>query len=509
MNTAVEAMTLAEHAMTQSACHGAASSPIDKADLICPRQQSSDEGGRSDSVGRRRITASATGWATALVAALCAAPALAAPGDVLIQGGHVMTMHAPTGDVAGADVLVRDGRIAAIGPDLTAQAGDAQRIDARGKVVMPGFVDVHNHLYVTTMRGQFRNADGKFFPVASRLSAAMTPDDVRVSMRLGALELLHGGVTTTADFFDNVLTPAHGEAGLAALLDSGIRAQMFLGGPDKTTKRPIDLVLLRELVQRQRESELVKVGLAWRLPRDRSSAENWAMRQQEFDAAKALDVPVQVHVSGEPGPMFDALIDRGYLHDDVTVVHATDATARQLQALTKAGGSLALTPISEHRVGYGLTRLDDFKEADRQGLGIDGNALAGSADMFATLRLAALTWSGGAKQETAPDPRALLELATRRGAEAIGLGDQIGTLEVGKRADLQVIDLADINLSGHAGGDPAALIVYSARPDNVDTVLVGGRVLKADGALTRADMPAVIREANESARSLRERSTAL
>lgn len=423
--------------------------------------------------------------------------------DILIQNGYVMTMDPALGDLEAADVHVRDGRILAVGRNLKAEG--AERISAQGAIVLPGFVDTHSHLYVTTMRGQFRNAAGQFFPVSSKLAAKMTPEDVHTAMYTGALELIDGGITTTADFFDNVLTPAHGDAGLRALEESGIRATMYYGGPDKTTKRPIDLEQLRALAKQQNDadtSQRVRIGLAWRLPRDRNSTANWAMRQQEFDTAKALDLPIQVHVSGEPEPMFDALIKRNYLSPRLTVVHATDARPDQLQALEKAGAGLALTPISEHRVGYGLTQLKHFAGVSHQGLGIDGNSLAGSADMFASMRLAALTWSGADKDEKAPVPRDLLELATRSGAQAIGLGEQTGSLIPGKRADLQIVKLDSLNLSGFGGGDPAALLVYSARPSNVDTVIVDGRVLKRDGKLVGVETPEVLRRAEASARRL-------
>ncbi|ACO80130.1 metal dependent hydrolase [Azotobacter vinelandii CA] len=423
---------------------------------------------------------------------------------LLVHGGYVMTMDPTLGDIDGGEVLIRDGRIVAVGRGL--DAGDAHRIDARGQVVLPGFVDTHSHLYVTTMRGQFRNRDGQFFPVSSRLAAAMTPEDTRTAMQLGALELLQGGITTTADFFDNILTPAHGEAGVQALEASGIRAVMYYGGPDKTTRHPIDLAQLRALAERRGKDARVRIGLAWRLPRDRGDADNWAMRQREYDTARGLGLPIQVHVSGEPAPMFEALIQRDYLFPGLTVVHATDAGQERLQALERAGGGLALTPPSEQRVGYGLTRLDHFATVTRQGLGIDGNSLAGSADMFATLRLAALTWSGGARDERAPAPRALLELATRRGAEAVGLGDEVGTLAPGKRADLQVIDPAALNLGGFGGGDPAALLVYSARPDNVRTVLVDGRLVKRDGQPVGVDAADLLERARRSARDLLDRS---
>ena len=423
--------------------------------------------------------------------------------DILVEGGYVMTMDPGVGDLEQTDVLIKGGRIVAIGRGL--KAGTARRIQAKGAIVLPGFVDTHSHLYVTTMRGQFRNKEGQFFPVSSKLAGSMTPHDVETAMHLGALKLISSGITTTADFFDNVIGPAHGEVGLRALQRSGIRGTLYYGGPDKTTKHPMNLDQLRSIASRLDKSAQVGVGLAWRLPRNRTDARNWAMRQQEFDTANELGLPIQVHVSGEPGPMLDALIEREYLYPNLTVVHAPDASAEQLRVLEAAGSSLAVTPISEQRVGYGLTRFDQFALVSKQGLGIDGNSLAGSAEMFATMRLASLTWSGGARSETAPDARSLLELATIGGAEVVGMASEIGTLSVGKRADLQIIRLDSLNLAGFGGGDPSALLVHSAHPSDVDTVIIGGRVVKIDGDLVDVDRPKLLQDAEGSARALTSR----
>lgn len=433
-------------------------------------------------------------------AALLVSGSSAQAEDILIRGGYVMTMDAGVGDLENTDVLIRNGRIAGIGKGLN--ASDATIVNAREAIVLPGFVDTHSHLYTTTMRGQFRNGDGQFFPVSSKAAAKMTPEDVEIAMHLGAVELIQAGITTTADFFDNVSSPAHGEAGLRALQRSGIRGTLYYGGPDRSTKHPINLDQLRMLVARQKDDAQIGIGLAWRLPRDREDARNWAMRQREFDTARDLEIPVQVHVSGEPGPMFDALIERGYLSPSLTVVHATDASAAQLQALESAGARLAITPVSEQRVGYGLTCLDHYAGVSRRGLGIDGNSLAGSADMFATMRLAALTLSGARRDEAAPDARSLLELATRGGAEVVGLADEIGTLKVGKRADLQIIRLDSLNLAGFGGGDPSALLVYSARPSDIDTVLVSGKMLKRKGQMMDADLPQLLQAAKASSRAI-------
>ena len=433
---------------------------------------------------------------------LLASHAIAADDRVLIKNGYVMTMNAQDQDWPDADVLIEDRRIVAVGENLPSQG--AQVIDARGGYVLPGFVDAHNHLWVTTMRGQFRNAQGTFFPVSNKLAQAMQPEDIHIAMYSGAVELLNGGVTSTGDFFDNIQGPAWGDAGFEALHKAGIRAIMYYGGPDKTTQKPIDLTHLRELAQRQ--DPLVSVGLAWRLPRNLQDARNWQMRDAELKLAREQRLPIQVHVSGDHDAMYNALIQRKILGADVAVIHATDATEQQLHATQAANASVVITPVSEQRVGYGLTRIDHFTTLPRLGLGLDGNALAGSADMFATLRVAALTQSGALRNESAPDARQLLRHATQGGAEALGWGKMVGSIEVGKRADLQIIQPNTLAMSGFGGGDPAALLVYSAQPDNVDTVLVDGRVVKLAGKLQHIDVDEVMQQARDSAQRVVQRT---
>lgn len=134
---------------------------------------------------------------------------------LLIRQGYLLPMTVKGQDQPSTDILIRNNQIVQIGKNLV--AADAKIIDARGKYVMPGFVDAHNHLWVTTMRGQFRNKQERFFPVSNKLAKEMQPDDIWQAMYSGSLELLQSGVTTTGDFFDNIRGPAWGDAGLRAL----------------------------------------------------------------------------------------------------------------------------------------------------------------------------------------------------------------------------------------------------------------------------------------------------
>ncbi|MCJ2029441.1 amidohydrolase family protein [Methylobacterium sp. J-043] len=429
-------------------------------------------------------------------AAARATPGGPPPGNViLIRGGYVMTMDAVRGDLPGADILVRDGRIAEIGRGLPAPEG-ADIVEAAGAVVLPGFVDAHTHGAISQMRGLYGNTpETAFFPVTNRLSAHYRPEDTYIGMLLSAVESLASGITTTADFFDAVRDREHAEAGLRALRDAQIRARLLYGMTSKTAAAPIDLAHVEEWQRGWADRSAggrLSLGLAWRLPQDLDDARAWAIKQGEWEAARRLGLPVQVHVSGTvPGraeAMFDALIARRMLRPGLQVIHATDARDDQLAALEEAGAGLVVTPLTEHRVGYGLTRIDRFAGIRRLGFGIDGSALAGSTDMFALMRLAALTQAGAARDETAVSPRRLLELATVGGARAMGLDAEIGTLVPGRAADLQIVRLDTWNLAGFKGGDPSALLVYSARPEDVATVMVGGRLVKHDRRLLFDDL---------------------
>ncbi|WP_312239893.1 amidohydrolase family protein [Pantoea sp.] len=119
-----------------------------------------------------------------------------------------------------------------------------------------------------------------------------------------------------------------------------------------------------------------------------------------------------------------------------------------------------------------------------------------------------MTLSGATRDEARPRPRQLLELATRRGADALGLGAITGSLEPGKRADVQIINPAALNMSGFGGGDPAALLVYSARPENVEAVIVDGRVIKLHGEMQNLKMAEVLDNARTSAEGLIQRAAA-
>ncbi|WP_447553754.1 amidohydrolase family protein [Vreelandella sp. EE22] len=423
-----------------------------------------------------------------------------------IKNATVLTMEEGKAPLEKADVWVVDGRIEAVGENL--DTGDSEIINGDGCIVMPGFVDTHNHMWQTQMRSMFgQSEENLFFPVTHRLAEHFRPADTWVGEYLAAMENVNAGITTSNDFFDNNRSPDHSQAALEALAASPLRARLLLGNESKTPRTQIDLERLRELHddwERHGEQGRLSLGLAWRLPDNLDDQEAMAMKRREFEAARDMNLPISVHVSGEEHhAMFQRLIDGEFLIPELQVVHATDAREEHLEALDEAGASLALTPITEHRVAYGVTRLSHFKRVTRQGLGIDGNALAGSANMFEVMKHAALTDIAASQEETGVDCRHIVSLATRKGAESIGLGGEVGSIVPGKQADLIMLDTRRVNL-GMLPTEPYAFVVFAATPANVTLVSIGGHIAKRGGDLVDLNEEQLVSRIDASLSHLRE-----
>lgn len=451
--------------------------------------------------------------AAASVLAASATPGFAQPRlerPLLIRGAHVMTMG-PQGDLPEADVLVRGSRIAAIGTRLASEG--AQTIEAQGQILLPGFVDTHNHLWLSQMRGLFgRSEQTRYFPLAERLGAAYLPQDMRIGTSFGAAGALSAGVTTTLAYCDNIRSPKDAEAALQALVESGIRARFLYAGHDGLAADvPLAIDHLRQLHLDRTGwagDAPVELGLGWRTPAAGSGDAIAATALNELRRVRELGLPISTHISGQDGPaQLRFLMQRSLLGPDMLLVHATGADPQALRAVERAGAAISLTPITEHRIGFGLTRLSHYTDAvSRVGLGIDG-ALAGAPDMFAVMRNGHMVQTAVSEDELAILPREVLRLATIGGARAIGMDAAIGSLEPEKQADMILVDPAALNM-GFPRDDPSALLVYSAKPHNVAMVMVGGKILKQGGRMTRLDERRLVAAADLSLAGIRARASA-
>ena len=430
--------------------------------------------------------------------------AVTRPRDLLIRNGYVLTMDAALGDIAGGDVHVRDGAVAAVGRGLQAPAG-AEILDGTGMLVLPGLVETHWHLWTTLLRSLAGDKqEHGYFPTSRTVGTFYTADDMYAAGRLAAAEAVHSGITFLHDWCHNVRTPAHAESALRALTEIGIRARFSYGSPTGASNdASIDLDDLKRLQTRWSDygnGGLLTLGLAWR-----GAASAATLRDREV--AKDLGLPISVHANNfqTSAGGIQQLADRGLLGPDLQVIHAVWCTPQEIRALAENRVGVSVSPYSEMRIGFGFPIAAQLSEAGiAVGLSVDTPALSGNADMFAIMKAIQNIENGRALNEFKLTARRVLELATIEGARSMGLADSIGSLTPGKRADLIMVDTRALNLAVLT--EPAHLLVEAAQPANVDTVLIDGRILKRGGRLTTVDVADVIDDAARAFNEVRRRS---
>ncbi|MFI0423219.1 amidohydrolase family protein [Spongiactinospora sp. 9N601] len=406
--------------------------------------------------------------------------------DLLISGTYLISMDPDVGDLPRADVLVRDGRIAEVAPhDPGRAAGDAQVIDAGRTVTLPGFVDTHWHLWNSLLRGTVGDRPGRdYFTVKRALAPHLTVDDFYWAARFGLAEAIGGGITTVHNFDHNVRGPRDADANIRAHLDSGLRGRFSYGPPDSAgpdaTNDLDDLAALRARWPSSLLDGRLDFGVALRGPYRTPPA----VYEREWAAARSLGLPITMHCDrclreeGCRACGLTRLADLGLLGEDVQIIHAVHASEDDIGALARTRTRVSVSPMTELRT-MGFPLISELIEAGvRLSLSLDTLAMPTSADILGHLR-AIVSIEAARTGSPAVTPRRLLKLATLDGAEDLGIGDVTGSITNGKRADIVILRLSDVNLL--PSGDPAEGLVYTGQIDNIDTVIADGRVLKRHG----------------------------
>ena len=403
---------------------------------------------------------------------------------LLLRGGTVIDTFPEVVVRPRTDVLIDDGRIVAVGPGLSA---DAEVIDASERIVLPGFVDTHRHLWQTGLRGIAVDANlGVYFErVLGRYGSGFRPQDVAAGNLVGALECLDAGITTVQDYSHIQRTPEHADAALDALERSGIRA-VFGYGPSPLSGGAVNAGELRRIMARRSE----RIGLA--VASIGPSFAPAEVVRADWELADSLGLPVVVHLSSSsqtPDPVAQ-LRDTGLSRPNTLYVHGNNLPDSELKVIAETGAAVSVTPTVEARMEMGPPLAGRLRAAGVDfSLGIDVVTTAGG-DMFRAMHeVLAL----GYQTFSAAD---VLQLATYGGARALGLAD-VGSLAIGNKADLVLLRRADLNLAGGMH-DPVATVVTAAHPGNVDTVLVGGIPVKRNGELIGTSLPAALDALAES-----------
>lgn len=424
----------------------------------------------------------------------------------LFQGGAVVTMDPETPDLAIGDVLIEDDRIVAVGCHL--DAGDAEIIDARGHIVMPGLVDAHHHAWLGAMRRMMPNVDDLFTYigiVAETLGVHYRPLDMYLSTYLTATASLDAGITTIIDACHNARTPEHTDAALEALASSGIRALHMVGAAmDKqASTRHLPADLGRLAADWNGRGERVQVGLFGQLEL------GW------WKVARELDMRILTEFIGDLATLGPAFAKPGVLGSHNIFNHCTRLSSETWKLLADAGVNVTINPRSDALFGF-----DDDSFAYQQALdhgltpaiGIDLDTAFGS-DMFGEMRAlfgqqrSAMRYRRFRGEENTPEPISVQEIlrsATIHGARAAGLENSIGTLTPGKQADLIMVRTNGIGVFPPTSA--IGTIVQAVERADVDTVMVGGQVRKRAGRLLNVDLAKLNRDITASRDHLFEAS---
>lgn len=434
---------------------------------------------------------------------------LPARGEFVIRDAYVMTMDPALGDVDPGHIHVRNGDIIAVGSNVQAPA--AAVIDGRGMIALPGMVETHWHMWNTLLRSfDGDTAAHGYFPRTAAFGKAMMPEDMYQGTQWATAEALYSGITTAHDYCHNVQSRAHAEAGIRAFREAGLRGRWSYGWPQGyPDTKLIDLPTLEGLHKDWSSLSgegLFSLGFGWRGMFRPSGPLPPEIYRREFEAARSMGLPVSVHVGSAEGAkgQIGELGRQKLLGPDVQLLHALSATDAELKMVADAGSVVSVSPRTEMRIGYGLPHLAEILSAGiTTGISIDTLVLGGNANFFELLNTARNVESGRYHDEFKISARRMLELATIEGARSLGIDKVAGSLKPGKRADLILVSTHALNLGPIT--DAAQMIVEAALPENVDTVVVDGRILKRGGKLTALSEDEILEGVAASLAALRKR----
>ena len=432
--------------------------------------------------------------------------------SLLVTNGIVVTMD-------GAGLVIPDGAVAIDGTDIVGVGPSAdviakfrarQTVNAAGQIVLPGLINTHTHAPMVLYRGLADDLaladwlEKYMFPAEAK---TVSPEFVRAGTRLAALEMIESGTTTYADmyYFEEEIAKETKAAGLR-----GVLGQTVIQFPVADAKTPADALRRAEaFILSFKGDSLITPAVA---PHAVYTVDAATLRAAR-DLSRRHNVPTLIHVAETQDELKNALAQLklspvnyleslGFLGPGVLVAHGVWVTEPEIALLQMRGVGVSHNPESNMKLASGTAPVPAYLRANAAiGLGTDGAASNNDLDMFEAMRVASFLHKLQTGDPRAVNARTALEMATSRGARALGMEARIGSLEPGKRADLITVDVSGARQTPMY--DPISHLVYVSRGDDVRTTIVNGRLLMRNRRVLSLNAAEVLRDAHDWAGKVR------
>ena len=420
--------------------------------------------------------------------------------DLIIRGGTVVTMDGSSRVIDDGAVAIRGARIVAVGSfaEVSAKYSSARTINAAGKIVMPGLINTHTHVPMVLFRGIADDLvlmewlQKYIFPAEAK---NVDEQFVRWGTKLGCLEMIQGGTTTYVDmyYFEDAVADETARAGMRAVLGQTL---LDFPAPDNKTW-DAGMSAVEKFAQKWKGNPLITPAIAPHAPYTVSTEH----LKQAHSFSERTGLPLVIHIAEDQaevktiqeryGASSVAYLDRiGLLDERVIAAHVVWPTQEDVKTLASRRVGVAHCPQSNMKLAAGAAPVPQLLRAGvAVGLGTDGAASNNDLNMWEEIDTAAKLHKLVSKDPTVINAREALEMATIRGARAIHLDKQIGSLEAGKLADLILVDVT----SSHQTPlyNVYSQLAYATKASDVETVIINGRVVMRNRRVLTVDEPSV------------------
>lgn len=428
--------------------------------------------------------------------------------DVLIKNGIIVTMDKGRRVFKNFSLGIEGNRIVEIAKEIKGEADFV--IDAERKIVMPGLVNAHTHVPMTLFRGVADDLPldkwlrEEIWPVEGKLE----DKHVYAGTLLGCLEMIKSGTTCFNDMYFFVDEIARGvkEAGMRAVLSW---AMIDLGDEAKAKELVKEgEAMVKRYASSKEGGDRVRIFLGPHAPY--TCTKELLVRAKEL--ADRYGTGIHIHVAETKKEVEDSLKSKGlrpfeyldkigFLGGNVVAAHCTWASKKEIGIMKKRDLKVAHNPTCNMKLASGIARVPEYLEAGiTVALGTDGPASNNNLDIFEDMKICALVHKANKGDPSMLPAQNVLELATINGAIALGMGSEIGSIEVGKKADVVLVDLNRPNLTPLT--NPISHLVYAARGSDVSTVIIDGKIVMENGQMRTLDEGEVLNFAVEQAKDL-------